>query len=122
MIFTTYQDATPMQKAELADLRDIVREHYGYKHQVIKLAEEAAELAQAAAVYANDASEVNFEHLLEEAGDVDNVLHQILRGREALSGYDPTEACLEKMRREVKRIEEENISVAEKLRRALGRK
>ncbi len=97
---------------ELNGLLEYVYEYYGLRHQIIKLAEEAAELAQAAAVCANHLSKKNLLHLREEVSDVFNVSSQLRFAKgatdegEPLEGleFDTLEVCLAKMRREKARI------------------
>lgn len=98
---------------ELNNLLKEVFEYYGAKHQMIKLAEEAAELAQAAAVCANHLTKENLLHLRDEVSDVFNVSSQLLRfvktsdEGESLEGLesDTLDTCLKKMKREKGRIQ-----------------
>lgn len=96
---------------ELNNLLKEVFEYYGAKHQMIKLAEEAAELAQAAAVCANHLTKENLLHLREEVSDVFNVSSQLRFVKtsdegENLEGleFDTLNTCLKKMKREKGRI------------------
>ncbi len=98
---------------ELNFLLEYVFKYYGVRHQLIKLAEEASELAQAAAVCANDLTKENLLHLREEVADVFNVSSQLRftkgAGDDGVSiedlDFDTLEVCLAKMRREKGRIQ-----------------
>jgi len=98
---------------ELNFLLEYVFKYYGVRHQLIKLAEEASELAQAAAVCANDLTKENLLHLREEVADVFNVSSQLRftkgTGDDGVSiedlDFDTLEVCLAKMRREKGRIQ-----------------
>lgn len=55
------------------ELLDIIN-HYGLERQLIKLSEEIAELQQA--ILLDDGSMESLDHIIEEYGDVENVLEQ----------------------------------------------
>lgn len=54
-----------------------IAEHYGLNSQLLKLAEEAAEVAQAALKYQRTLSQGAFEHLCEELADFEIVHEQV---------------------------------------------
>ena len=54
-----------------------IAEHYGLNSQLLKLAEEAAEVAQAALKYQRTLSQGAFEHLCEELADFEIVREQV---------------------------------------------
>lgn len=81
-------------------------EHYGEKNQLDKLLEEAEELIEATMKYQEDKSEANLNHLAEEMADVEIMLRQI----KAVVGNKVDEFIQYKLNRQLKRIENENLS------------
>lgn len=84
--------------------------HYGEHHQLIKLAEEAAELSMAAAKAANDPTPGNLMGVIEEFCDATNVMDQLVYGCTGVNvllqgGVDPLRLRLDKLGRELARIE-----------------
>lgn len=106
---------------KLDDLLLEVFSHYGEHHQLIKLAEEASELAVAAAKAANSTTRSNVADVLTEFCDVMNVADQLCNGSTALNmllndGLDPLRIRLEKMEREVGRINKMKKAPATEIR------
>lgn len=66
---------TDYEKVALKAGLNKIADFYGFKHQLLKLREEANELIEAIDDY--DTTEPRRKHLLEEMGDVYNVLDEI---------------------------------------------
>lgn len=85
---------------------DVIMNHYGRQHQIFeKLPEEAVELVEAYFHHSDHPSDVNWYHIIEEAADVYVMLEQfqMLISPEEKKIFD--KICMEKVRREVGRIE-----------------
>lgn len=100
--------------------------HYGEHHQLIKLAEEAAELAVAATKAANSTSSDNLVDVVMEFCDVMNVADQLFNGSTGLNmllnnGMDPLRIRLEKMDREAGRIQKMKERKPEEIKDADGK-
>lgn len=85
------------------DLLKIIN-HFGLERQLIKLSEEVAELQQA--ILLDDGSEEALEHIIEEYGDVENVLEQF-RFYKELDYTKVVYGRINKIKRTLKKIEEE---------------
>lgn len=83
----------------------LIYTHYGKGHQLMKLAEEATELADAVFKYGKNQSEDNLRHMIEELADVYVV------GRQILISSDKEyfrKMIGEKIKRTIGRMENEN--------------
>ena len=83
----------------------LIYEHYGKSSQLMKLAEEATELADAVFKYGKNQSEDTLRHMLEELADVYVVGRQILLFSD--QGYF-RKMIEEKVRRTIRRISNED--------------
>lgn len=81
----------------------IIADHYGTEAQLVKLAEECAELAQAALKYRADVTAINRDHIIEEIADVGILVDQIKHRLNI--GHEETDAVRDyKPRRQMERI------------------
>lgn len=85
---------------------ETIRAHYGMRHQLLKLAEESAELAAALVRQHQNSNVSTFSHMEEEMADVIVLLHQFMGWDETLRA-DVERLALEKVRRQLSRISEE---------------
>lgn len=84
-----------------------IAEHYGLNSQLLKLAEEAAEVAQAALKYQRTLSQGAFEHLCEELADFEIVHEQVKLLRSGISEQEQLYRQF-KIERELRRLKMEN--------------
>ena len=80
--------------------------HYGKDHQLKKLDEELDELKEALGIYTEVPSTAAWNHVVEEAGDVLNVLLELVVGG-AINEFEITDSMIFKLSRQEDRILEE---------------
>lgn len=92
--------------AKFEDCLVRIMDHYGYDNQIFeKLPEEVDELQEAFAIYFDKPSKEHWLHIIEEAADVHIMIEQfkMLIKPEDKKEFD--KICLEKVNREIGRIE-----------------
>lgn len=82
---------------------EFIRVHYGMRHQLLKLAEESAELAAALVRFNQNSDTSTFRQMEEEMADVIVLIHQFMSWQETVS-EDVLRIALEKVRRQLDRI------------------
>ena len=96
---------------EMLQLADGIREYYGVAHQLNKLVEEMSELTREIMKYNNDGKD-NVDSMLSEMADV-NVLMMQLEIALDTGAYSIDERMIDKIDREVKRIQDKKQELDE---------